>query len=123
MPRSQVHAEVFNSLSGDPFADVELEEVTAEEAAAAATVEIELDGEKHNLSWPRKQTLVDVMLSKGLDVPYSCQEGECGPAPAPSSRARSPWSTPASSNEEDIANGYILGCQAKPVTDHLKIEF
>jgi 3-ketosteroid 9alpha-monooxygenase subunit B len=24
---------------------------------------------------------------------------------------------------EDVANGYILGCQAKPITDHLKIEF
>jgi 3-ketosteroid 9alpha-monooxygenase subunit B len=24
---------------------------------------------------------------------------------------------------EDIESGYILGCQARPVTDHLKIEF
>ncbi|AVP69799.1 ferredoxin--NADP reductase [Prescottella equi] len=123
MPRSQVHAEVFNSLSGDPFADVELEEVTAEEAADAATVEIELDGEKHNLSWPRKQTLVDVMLSKGLDVPYSCQEGECGSCACTVIEGEVSMEHAGVLDEEDIANGYILGCQAKPVTDHLKIEF
>ncbi len=123
MPRSQVHAEVFNSLSGDPFADVELEEVTAEEAADAATVEIELDGEKHNLSWPRKQTLVDVMLSKGLDVPYSCQEGECGSCACTVLEGEVSMEHAGVLDEEDIANGYILGCQAKPGTDHLKIEF
>ncbi|WP_016934406.1 ferredoxin--NADP reductase, partial [Rhodococcus sp. R1101] len=78
MPRARVHAEVFNSLSGDPFADQAPVEISDEEAADAATVEVELDGVVHELSWPRKQTLVDIMLAKGLDVPYSCQEGECG---------------------------------------------
>jgi 3-ketosteroid 9alpha-monooxygenase subunit B len=24
---------------------------------------------------------------------------------------------------EDIANGYILACQARPVSEHLRIEF
>ncbi len=60
-------------------------------------VEIELDGEKHNLSWPRKQTIVDVMLSKGLGRALLARRASAAPAPAPSSRARSPWSTPASS--------------------------
>lgn len=97
MPRTQVHAEVFNSLAGDPFRDVEVAEVSDEEAADAATVEVELDGETHTLVWPRKQTLVDIMLAKGLDVPYSCQEGECGSVPAPSPKAKFRWTTPKSS--------------------------
>ncbi|MBF6417020.1 3-ketosteroid-9-alpha-hydroxylase, partial [Nocardia cyriacigeorgica] len=68
VPRNRTHAEIFNSLAGDPFADSAPVEISAEEAADAATVEVELDGEVHNLSWPRKQTLVDIMLDKGLDV-------------------------------------------------------
>jgi len=50
MPRARVHAEVFNSLSGDPFADQAPVEVSDEDAADAATVEVELDGEVHKLS-------------------------------------------------------------------------
>ncbi|NLV78217.1 MAG: ferredoxin--NADP reductase [Rhodococcus sp.] len=123
MPRTQVHAEVFNSLSGDPFADHAPAEISDEEAADAATVEVELDGEVHNLSWPRSQTLVDIMLAEGIDVPYSCQEGECGSCACTVVEGKVEMAHCDVLDPEDIEAGYILGCQAKPVTDHLKIEF
>ncbi|MEV0945772.1 ferredoxin--NADP reductase [Rhodococcus sp. NPDC049939] len=123
MPRTQVHAEVFNSLAGDPFRDAEVVEITADEAADAATVEVELDGEIHNLDWPRKQTLVEIMLAKGIDVPYSCQEGECGSCACTILEGKVEMENSEILDPEDIENGYILGCQARPVTDHLKIEF
>ena len=123
MPRGQVHAEVFNSLAGDPFRDADVVEVTEDEAADAATVEVELDGEIHNLSWPRKQTLVDIMLAKGIDVPYSCQEGECGSCACTVLEGKVEMENSEILDPEDIESGYILGCQARPVTDHLKIEF
>jgi 3-ketosteroid 9alpha-monooxygenase subunit B len=123
MPRTQVHAEVFNSLAGDPFRDADVVEVTEDEAAAAATVEVELDGEIHNLSWPRKQTLVDIMLAEGIDVPYSCQEGECGSCACTVLEGKVEMENSEILDPEDIESGYILGCQARPVTDHLKIEF
>ncbi|WP_433731090.1 2Fe-2S iron-sulfur cluster-binding protein [Nocardia sp. CA-129566] len=123
VPRSRTHAEVFNSLAGDPFADQAPVEVTDEEAADAATVEVELDGEVHELTWPRKQTLVDIMLSKGLDVPYSCQEGECGSCACTVLEGKVEMDNAEILDPEDIENGYILGCQAHPVTDHLRIQF
>ncbi|MFE3192021.1 2Fe-2S iron-sulfur cluster-binding protein [Nocardia sp. NPDC059240] len=123
MPRNRTHAEVFNSLSGDPFAEVAPTEITAEEAADAASVEVELDGETHELTWPRSQTLVDIMLSKGIDVPYSCLEGECGSCACTVLEGEVEMENAEILDPEDIANGYILGCQARPVTDRLKIQF
>ncbi|UGT39131.1 ferredoxin--NADP reductase [Nocardia yamanashiensis] len=123
VPRNRTHAEVFNSLSGDPFAEVAPAEISAEEQADAATVEVELDGETHEMSWPRSQTLVDIMLSKGLDVPYSCLEGECGSCACTVLEGTVEMENAEILDPEDIANGYILGCQARPVTDHLKIQF
>ncbi len=123
MPRTSVHAEVFNSLAGDPFADHEPVEISDDEAADAATVEVELDGEVHTLSWPRKQTLVDIMLAKGIDVPYSCQEGECGSCACTVLEGKVEMEHCDVLDPEDIEAGYILGCQARPVTDTLKIEF
>ncbi|WP_067566887.1 ferredoxin--NADP reductase [Nocardia acidivorans] len=123
VPRNRTHAEVFNSLSGDPFADTAPAEISAEEAADAATVEVELDGETHELSWPRSQTLVDIMLSKGLDVPYSCLEGECGSCACTVVEGTVEMENAEILDPEDIANGYILGCQARPTADRLKIQF
>lgn len=123
MPRTQVHAEVFNSLAGDPFRDADVVEVSDEEAADAATVEVELDGETHSMTWPRKQTLVDIMLAKGIDVPYSCQEGECGSCACTILEGKVEMENSEILDPEDIEAGYILGCQARPITDHLKIEF
>ncbi|WP_067816150.1 ferredoxin--NADP reductase [Nocardia inohanensis] len=123
VPRNRTHAEVFNSLSGDPFAEVAPAEISAEEEADAATVEVELDGQTHEMNWPRSQTLVDIMLSKGLDVPYSCLEGECGSCACTVLEGTVEMENAEILDPEDIANGYILGCQARPVTDHLKIQF
>ncbi|MFF0489751.1 2Fe-2S iron-sulfur cluster-binding protein [Nocardia sp. NPDC004068] len=123
VPRGRTHAEVFNSLAGDPFSVTAPAEVSAEEAADAATVEVELDGEVHELSWPRRQTLVDIMLAKGIDVPYSCQEGECGSCACTVLEGKVEMDTCDILDPEDIEAGYILGCQAHPVTDHLRIQF
>lgn len=118
-----VHTEVYNSLSGDPFEDVEHEEVSDEEAAAAAEVEVELDGDTHVLAWPRSRTLIDVMLAAGLDAPYSCQEGECGSCACTLSEGTVDMANAGALDPDDIADGYILGCQARPTSDTLKIEF
>ncbi|MBH0780952.1 ferredoxin--NADP reductase [Nocardia bovistercoris] len=123
VPRARTHAEVFNSLAGDPFADHAPIEVSEADAADAATVEVELDGQTHELSWPRNQTLVDIMLAKGIDVPYSCQEGECGSCACTVVDGEVEMGNSEILDPEDIANGYILGCQARPVTDRLKIQF
>ncbi|HLS76847.1 MAG TPA: ferredoxin--NADP reductase [Nocardia sp.] len=123
MPRARVHAEVFNSLAGDPFADQAPVELSEADAADAATVEVELDGQVHELDWPRKQTLVDIMLAKGIDVPYSCQEGECGSCACTVLEGEVEMDNCEILDPEDIANGYILGCQARPVTDRLRIQF
>lgn len=119
----EVHTEVYNSLAGDPFVDVELEEVSAEEAAAAAEVEVELDGDTHVLAWPRSRTLVDVMLGAGLDAPYSCKEGECGSCACTLTEGSVEMENSGALDPDDIADGYILGCQARPTSDTVKVEF
>ena len=95
----------------------------AVQSADTATVEVELDGEVHVMNWPRSQTLVDIMLAKGIDVPYSCQEGECGSCACTVLDGQVQMDSCDILDPEDIDNGYILGCQAHPVTDHVKIQF
>ncbi|MCX5041598.1 ferredoxin--NADP reductase [Aldersonia sp. NBC_00410] len=123
IPRARVHAEVFNSLAGDPFTDAAPVELSAEDEADAATVAVQLDGETHTLKWPRRQTLVDLMLAKGIDVPYSCNEGECGSCAATLLKGTVDMDNDEILDPADIADGIILGCQAHPTADDIEIEF
>ncbi|MDJ0394876.1 ferredoxin--NADP reductase [Rhodococcus sp. G-MC3] len=123
VPRERVHAEVFVSLSGDPFEHGQISGVTESEVESAATVHIELDGATHQHVWLRRQTLVEMLLAEGIDVPYSCREGVCGSCACTVLQGKVDMDKAEVLAPEDIENGYILACQARPASDHIHIEF
>lgn len=123
MARERVHLEVFQSLSGDPFTDVIATTQADPDDGDGATVLLGVDGESHRLRWPRRATLVDTMIAAGIDVPYSCKEGRCGSCAATVVRGEVDMATCDILEPEDLADGLILACQARPVSDDLHIEF
>ncbi|BBZ63092.1 ferredoxin--NADP reductase [Mycolicibacterium monacense] len=118
--RDAVHTEVFRSLTGDPFAEVAPVDTTTEDGA---DLRVDLDGRQHGLRWPRQSTLVDTMIAAGLDVPYSCREGQCGSCAATLRSGRVDMPDTDILEPEDIEAGTILGCQATPASDDVHIEF
>ncbi|CAJ1587324.1 ferredoxin--NADP reductase [[Mycobacterium] wendilense] len=121
VPRRNVHLEVFESLSGDPFAAVPLEPVTDDAAGTAAA--ISLDGTVHHLRWPPTRNLVDVMLGAGLEVPFSCREGNCGSCAATVVDGEVDLGNAGILEPDDIAEGLFLACQARPRSDTVTVEF
>lgn len=88
-----------------------------------STVEIELDGARHRLRWPRDKTLLDVMLDAGIDAPHSCREGHCGSCVTTVSAGEVAMDTCDVLEPDDLADGLILGCQARPVSNEVRIEY
>lgn len=123
MPHARVHVEVFQSIDGDPFAEIVLEEMTAEEEADAAQLEVVLDGETHNFAWPRNTKLLDLLLSKGLEAPFSCRQGACSACACIVTEGDASMLINEVLEPEDIADGIRLGCQALPVTDIVKVSY
>ena len=119
--RHRIHVEEFRSLDGDPFAPIR--QVTADDDAETSTVDVTLDGDTHTLSWPADATLIDVMVGAGIDAPYSCREGECGSCACTLVEGTVDPGVTDALDPDDVADGYILGCQAKPTSPTLKIEF
>jgi 3-ketosteroid 9alpha-monooxygenase subunit B len=128
LPRQRIVMERYRSLESDPFAAApaapgDAASAAAPGQAAAATVAVELDGERRVLSWPAQTSLLDVLLGQGLDAPYSCREGACS---ACACRVRSGEVKLLRNEvleEEDLAEGYILACQAVPVTEHIEVAY
>lgn len=121
VPRANIHLEVFQSLTGDPFAEVPVEDVADD--AAVSEAEISIDGQLHHLGWPQTRNLVEVMLAAGIDVPFSCREGNCGSCAATLVDGEVDLGNAAILEPEDIAGGLFLACQARPLSCRLKVEF
>ncbi|WP_445168334.1 2Fe-2S iron-sulfur cluster-binding protein [Mycolicibacterium sp. Dal123E01] len=120
VPAKQVHIEVFRSLDTDPFATVKIEDEGDEPPASAV---VELDGETHTVSWPRSAKLLDVLLDKGLDVPFSCREGHCGACAVVKRSGDVEMDINDVLEPSDIEEGLILSCQARPKSDSVEVTY
>lgn len=122
--RRGVHVERFTSLTGDPFAETEdLPEGAEADHGPPATAEVELDGQWHTLSWPRGAVLTDVLLDAGLDAPFSCREGNCSACACILLEGDVEMRTNNILEEEDLEEGFVLGCQSVPVTDDVRVSY
>jgi ferredoxin len=88
-----------------------------------AHVEVDLYGQRHRLEWPCGQSLVDTLLEAGVDVPHSCREGHCGSCVATLVEGEVDMAACDILEPDDLREGLILACQARPVSTELRAEF
>jgi 3-ketosteroid 9alpha-monooxygenase subunit B len=117
--RGRVHLERFKSLGANPFEQA----VIAESTARTASVTVTLDGTKHQLDWPSDTKLLDLLLARGVDAPYSCREGACSACACRLVAGEVKMLNNDVLDEEDLADGIRLACQSLPVTDEVEISY
>lgn len=117
----RVHIEVFKSLASDPFAAVVIAGDDSDEGPATAVVT--LDGQVHEVRWPRNAKLLDVLLDKGLDAPFSCREGHCGACAVLKKSGDVEMDVNDVLEQQDLDEGLILGCQARPRSDSIEVTY
>ncbi|BBZ31488.1 ferredoxin--NADP reductase [Mycolicibacterium confluentis] len=122
VPADQVHVEVFKSLDSDPFAKVVIDDSDDDDQGPATAV-VTLDGTTHEINWPRKAKLLDVLLDKGLDAPFSCREGHCGACAVLMKNGAVDMEINDVLEPSDLEEGLILGCQATPVSDSVEVTY
>ncbi|OBH84366.1 ferredoxin--NADP reductase [Mycobacterium sp. E2989] len=122
VPAPQVHIEVFKSLDSDPFAAVKIDDTAAGDQPPATAV-VELDGETHTVSWPRHAKLLDVLLAKGLDAPFSCREGHCGACACTLKGGKVSMEVNDVLEQQDLDDGLILACQSHPESDSVEVTY
>ncbi|EMD24818.1 ferredoxin--NADP reductase [Amycolatopsis azurea] len=121
LPRKRIHLERFLSLGGNPFEVAE--PVAVEEAETPVKVEVTLDGETRNLDWPRRTKLLDLLLEKGFDAPYSCREGQCSACACRITSGEVKMLNNEVLDGDDIAEGIVLACQSLPLTDDVTVTY
>jgi ring-1,2-phenylacetyl-CoA epoxidase subunit PaaE len=119
VPRERIHVERFT-----PSSDVARPPVVVPEGAppdAVATMVI--DGARIEVPMVTGETIVDAALRAGRDPPFSCRAGMCctcrarlveGQVEMAANYSLEPWETEA---------GYILTCQARPLTKRVVVDY
>ncbi|MGW5076585.1 2Fe-2S iron-sulfur cluster-binding protein [Rhodococcus sp. NPDC004095] len=123
VPRERFHREVFSSITGDPFAAAPAPVDTPGTTASGVDTTVRLDGRTHSFGWSADVTLVDALLAKNIEVPYSCRSGECGSCVCRVTRGSVTTDGSEVLAPEDVAEGYVLGCQSRPDEGPIEIEF
>lgn len=124
VPSDRIHFETFggaikhnavaqtfdNGISIDPSAQ-----------GLASTLTVSLNGQSHEVSVEKDQTLLDAMLASGIDAPYSCESGVCGTCKCELTDGLVAMKANVALDYDEINKGSILTCQALSQTDKVGI--
>ncbi len=117
--RSHIHREIF-------FADTPV--VTSAPASAdgenVASVRIRLDGRESTLPVARDGApVLDAVLLTRTDAPYACRGGVCGTCRARVLEGELRMDTQYALEPAEIEAGYVLACQAHPLSERVVLDF
>ena len=126
VPAERLHIERFG-VAQTPFG-VEAVGAVLHEAqpgdAETARVVIIRDGLRREIQYRKDQpSLLDCATAAGLEVPYSCTSGVCGTCRAKLIEGEVRMERNFALDKTDLANGFVLTCQAHPLTERVVLSF
>jgi 3-ketosteroid 9alpha-monooxygenase subunit B len=93
------------------------------ETEQGGTVTIKLDRKKASIPRVAGETLLESARRAGLSPPFSCEAGNCGTCMAKLVEGAATMRTNDVLEDDEIADGYILTCQAVPDTPSVLVEY
>lgn len=89
----------------------------------AAELSFKLDGEEYTVSYKGEDSILEAALDNDIDAPYACQIGACCTCRAKLTKGEVVMADRESLSDAEIADGYILTCQSKPLTKELEYSY
>lgn len=122
VPEAAVRTELFHVPSQTDPAPTTTSTSPAD-VAGEVEVSIQLDGRVSSFVMRRDERVLDAALRVRSELPYACRGGVCSTCRARvvegEVRMASNWAL----EPEELAAGYVLTCQASPVTDRLRVDY
>ncbi len=125
VPAQRIHTERFTTGAAQAAkVQADVDAAGARQAAAAAAhATIVLDGKEHEVPIAAGVPVLDAALDAGLDLPYSCKGGVCSTCRAKVLAGQVTMERNFGLTEAEVAAGFVLTCQAHPVTERLRLSF
>ncbi|MDZ5459719.1 1,2-phenylacetyl-CoA epoxidase subunit PaaE [Azohydromonas lata] len=126
VPEDRIHIERFGiaqAPSGAQKADAVVHEAQPGDAESARIVIIR-DGLRREIQFDKQQpSILDAASACGMEVPFSCTSGVCGTCRAKVVEGEVRMERNFALDKNEVAAGFILTCQAHPVTERVILSF
>ena len=99
------------------------EKKTTASFVGASEITVIVDDEETTFEMDSKTTILTAALNQGLDAPYSCQGGICSSCLAKVTEGKATMDKNSILSEEEVNDGFILTCQAHPITQKISIDY
>jgi len=112
-------------INFERFTTVEKTDVSVNDSdEIISNVLVSVDGEDFEFMLSNKgQTILDAAMEQGADVPFSCKGAVCCTCRAKVMEGSVTMDANYSLSEDEVAKGYVLGCQARPASANVVIDF
>ena len=84
---------------------------------------VAIDGKSPELAMRTDQHVLDVALNAGIELPSSCKAGVCCTCRAKVLDGEVTMDKNFTLEAEEMAQGFVLSCQARPMTDKLTVSY
>ena len=89
-----------------------------------ARIVIIRDGMRREIAFRKNQpSILDAASAAGLEVPFSCTSGVCGTCRAKLVEGQVRMERNFALDKSEVAGGFVLTCQAHPLTDRVVLSF
>jgi ring-1,2-phenylacetyl-CoA epoxidase subunit PaaE len=125
VPDNRIYSERFTSgpaMAAKVQADVDAKP-RRQDAAKGIQLTVVIDGKQHEMALGRDEHVLDAALNAGLDLPYSCKAGVCCTCRGKVLQGQVAMDKNFTLEADEMAQGFVLTCQAKALTDKLVVSF
>jgi ring-1,2-phenylacetyl-CoA epoxidase subunit PaaE len=119
VPKEKIHIEYFTAVANT---STQKTNETTKEILANVTVIM------YGIETPLKlssngKTILDAALDAGVDVPFACKGAVCCTCRAKLIEGQVKMDANFALTDDEVAQGYILTCQAHPITPQVKVDY
>jgi ring-1,2-phenylacetyl-CoA epoxidase subunit PaaE len=116
----RIHVERFVSEFGGKPRARKIVEASAPPKALASLV---IDGKRREVPVAEGESILDAALRAGMDLPFACKGGMCSTCRAKLVEGDAPMEVNYSLEPWELKAGFILTCQARPVSDRVVVDY
>lgn len=117
VPNEKIHIEYFTAVESSANTAQTSESIESEVTVILYGIETTFRLNSNGIN------ILDAAIQNGVDAPFSCKGGVCSTCRAKIIEGKARMTVNYALTEQEVADGYILTCQAHPESERLIIDY